>query len=253
MRDGYIAVLDSGIGGLSVLNELVKLLPNERYLYLGDNGNAPYGGKSLRELMALTEKNIDLLKSYDLKALVLGCNTLSANLYKQISEYSGVPTFGVYPPVEFASMLGGEVLLLATERTAERFKGIDHLTTVGLRNLARDIENNIYNTRAIDVKNNLLQHSVGKFVNQSGYYKTVILGCTHYFFVKNKILDHFRPQNIINGDHFTAKCVHDFLKNSKSLGNNKRFSVFFLGEFSKYNEKFWVYGGKSGINSLKNY
>ncbi|MBE5750241.1 MAG: hypothetical protein E7346_05175 [Clostridiales bacterium] len=253
MRQGYIAVLDSGVGGLSVLNELIKLLPNERFLYLGDNGNAPYGGKSLAELKAITEKNIDLLKSYDLKALVLGCNTLSANLYREISDYAGVPTFGVYPPIEYALMLGGEVLLLATERTAERFKGIDRLTTVGLRNLARDIENNIYNARAINVQKNLLQYSVGDFVNKSGHYKTIILGCTHYFLVKNEILDHFRPQNIISGDHFTAKRVYDFLQQSNSLGNYKRFSVLFLGDFSKFNQRFSVCGGQSGLNFLKNY
>ena len=64
MNDGYIAILDSGIGGVSVLLELIKLLPNERYLYFGDNHNAPYGNKSLSQLLRITEKNIDYIKQY---------------------------------------------------------------------------------------------------------------------------------------------------------------------------------------------
>ena len=81
MNDGYIAILDSGIGGISVLLELIKLLPNERYLYFGDNHNAPYGNKSLSQLLRITEKNIDYIKQYKIKALIFACNTLFKTIF----------------------------------------------------------------------------------------------------------------------------------------------------------------------------
>ena len=80
MNNDYIAVLDSGIGGISVLNELLKLMPNQNFIYFGDNKNAPYGSKNLKTLLELTKSNLDYLtSSFNLKGLVLGCNTLSVN------------------------------------------------------------------------------------------------------------------------------------------------------------------------------
>lgn len=247
MTDGYIAVLDSGIGGLFVLKELIRTMPNERYLYFGDSLNAPYGNKSLSQLKEITERNVDRVKSYGIKMLVLGCNTLSTNLRREISDYSGVPTFCVYPPIEYALTLGGKVLLLATLRTAEKYRGLKGLDVVGLKNLAYDVEYNMYNARAIDVEINLSQYASGSFMNLKGYYNTVILGCTHYNFVKNEILDHFQPQNIISGEKFTAKQISKYLQSDKSLVNNKRFELKFLSDCEKIYQKISVNGGQSDL------
>ena len=81
------------------------------------------------------------------------------------------------------------------------------------------------------------------FLDKSGYYDTVILGCTHYEFVKNKIIDHFQPQKLISGNHFTAKAVQKFIKTQKSLVNYKRFETLFVGKFAEINHKFCVFGG----------
>ena len=90
MNNRFIAVLDSGVGGLSVLSVLEKKFPNERFLYFGDNGNAPYGNRSKQNLLSITLKNIDYIKSYDVKAIVVACNTLSVNIIYNIKEYSGL-------------------------------------------------------------------------------------------------------------------------------------------------------------------
>ena len=100
MDNRFIAVLDSGVGGLSVLCALQKKFPFERFLYFGDNGNAPYGSRSIRNLLSITIKNIDYIKSYGLKAIVVACNTLSVNIIYNIREYSNLPVFGIFPPVE---------------------------------------------------------------------------------------------------------------------------------------------------------
>ena len=75
-----VAVFDSGLGGISVLKELIRLMPQENYLYFGDSHNAPYGVKSTEEVLALTLKNIDFLLAQGAKAIVLACNCFAAKI-----------------------------------------------------------------------------------------------------------------------------------------------------------------------------
>ncbi|MBO7345747.1 MAG: aspartate/glutamate racemase family protein [Clostridia bacterium] len=243
MRNGYIAVLDSGIGGISVLNDLIKIMPKERYLYFGDNKNAPYGNKSIEELKKLAFNIIDQIKRYSVKCIVVGCNTLSVNLLNEISDYSGLPTFGVCPPVNEGRALGGKILLLATVRTSQNYSSDKDLTVLGLKGLVKDIEYNMFNARAVDLEKSLKELE-GSFIKQKGYYNTVILGCTHYIFIKNKIFDYFCPQNIISGNEITAKKVKEHLQNTKSLVKYKRLSVLFIGDCSKINEEYFVKSGQ---------
>lgn len=243
MNDNYIAVIDSGVGGLSVLSELVKSAPNNNYIYFGDNSNAPYGNKSERKLKEITIKNLDLLLSYNLKAIVLACNTLSVTLLSFVEGYSGLPTFGVFPPVEKYLMKGERVLLLSTMLTSKKFMPSERLHVLGLKRLALDLEYNKFNARAIDLQSNLLD-SVGYFVNKKGYYDRVVLGCTHYEFIKNKIYDHFCPRKISSGIEFTTKNVKNFLSSDKSLVKHKENQVLFVGDTAQENKNFWVCSGR---------
>lgn len=243
MNNSYIAVLDSGIGGISVLKDLIKVLPGEKFLYFGDNGNAPYGNKTIDELTVISKRNIDLIKRYPVKCLVLGCNTLSVNIIYSIMRYSALPTFGVFPPVERVSK-NKKTLLLSTLRTAKTFTSSDNLHVLGLKNLVYDIENNVGDLTKINIERNL-SLSEGFFINKKNYYDTIILGCTHYVFIKNKISDHFCPKNIISGNEYTVKAVLDFLQNNKSLVNNKGFEVKFIGNFAVFNEHFYISSGQT--------
>lgn len=242
MNESFIAVLDSGIGGMTVLNELIKIMPNEKYLYLGDNKNAPYGNKSLEEMWELTKFNLDLLSSYKLKCLVIGCNTLSVNLMDEIKNYVKVPTFGVFPPVGECKP-DERTLLLSTVKTAKAFKHEKNFHVLGLKNLVVDIEKNLLDINIIDISVNLLK-SDGFFVDEKGYYDTVILGCTHYCFIKNKIFNHFCPKKIISGNTFTAKKVKEYLNANKLLVKHKRFDVEFIGESADINQFFYVKSGQ---------
>ncbi len=244
MDNGYIAVLDSGIGGISVMKDLIRQFPNERFLYYGDNDNAPYGNKTERELLSISLKNIDIIKKFPIKALVLGCNTLSTNIRCEIQEYASVPTFGIFPPVEQAVVNGEKTLLLATPLTAKQYYGVKGLTVVGLKNLAKDVEDNMFSLENIDIYKHLYIDENTKRICKRGGFQTVILGCTHYDFVKNKILDHFRPQKIINGNHFLIKNLKNFLEHNKSIDFIKRFDVLFLGKNAEINRKFYVSSGQ---------
>ncbi len=249
MSERYIAVLDSGIGGISVLNEMIRLMPNERYLYLGDNKNAPYGNRTKTDLVMLTLRNIELITKYKLKALVIGCNTISTTILSHVSAYAGVPTFGVFPPIEKALVENRKILLLSTVRTANEYKNNKYISIIGLKALAQDIENNINDLSKVDLLKNL--NSVdnviyGKKFNLNERFETVILGCTHYFFIKNKIFDHFAPKNIISGNTFTAQKVYKFFKSQKSLEKYSRFELVFIGDCAYQNQEFFV---KSGQNA----
>lgn len=242
MIDRFIAVIDSGIGGISLLKMLTKELPNKNYIYLGDTVNAPYGNKSVKTLLEISMKNIDALKRYELDAIVLGCNTLSVNLIGDVSAYSGVPVFGVFPPVERAMTAGNKTLLLSTCATAKKYSGCN-IDIIGFKNLASDIERHAFSLDKINLENNII-NSEGKFVNKKGYYDTIILGCTHYSFIKNKIYDHFCPQKILNGESFTLEKIVPVFKNQKIVVNHYQNKVLFLGEDKKYIEKFYFSSGR---------
>lgn len=237
MRDEYIAVIDSGIGGLNVLSRLLKKHPNEKFLYFSDSKNAPYGNKNVDELYKIACQNIDYVRLFGVKALVLGCNTLSCNLLDELSEYSRVPTFGVTPPIDYATKHYNKVLLLATVKTAQRYSGEYNIDVVGMKDLAEDIEKNCFNLDSIDFYNHLENRSVGDFVKGKGEYGAVILGCTHYNFIKNKIFDHLKPQAIISSEDFLPLLSYNKENNGKSLVKNKRFSVLFVGGDACRNKK----------------
>ena len=97
-----IGVFDSGIGGLNVLNRLAKKFKSENFIYLGDNKNAPYGNKTLNEIKELTVSSIDKLLSYNVKAVVIACNTVSTNLYGYLKTKYDIPIIPTVPPVTVA-------------------------------------------------------------------------------------------------------------------------------------------------------
>ncbi len=246
MKNYSIAVMDSGIGGISVLSKLVKIFPNEHFIYFGDNDNAPYGNLSNHNLLKLVIRNLDFIKQYKVKAIVLACNTLSVNLYFEIKEYSGLPVFCVIPPVEWCQINAGKTLLLATEKTAKKYSNSTIFDSVGLKDLAWLIEKNIFNIDTFDFKkycSNVLKINVKK-----GYYRNVILGCTHYNFLKKQISIHFRPQNIYDGTENLIKQLKLFLSIQKTLEKNKAFDVLFVGKNAKFNNQIYNVCGQNLLN-----
>lgn len=234
MNKNYIAVLDSGVGGLSVLKKLTEIIPNERYLYFGDNLNAPYGSRTKRDLISLSVKNVLYLQSFGIKAIVIACNTLSTTVLNEIRSFANVPVFGIFPPVERCLINNEQTILLSTENTANNYRKISGLTIYPLKNLAKDIEINAFNLDKIDISDYLPDINSSVLHNS-----TVILGCTHYEFVKNKIINHLKPQKVVSGAEDTARKLTKYLKCSKSLENIKGFEIHFIGDSKDFNKEFW--------------
>ncbi len=245
MKDGNIGVIDSGVGGISVLLDMVKEFKNERFIYFGDNKNAPYGNLDKNKLFELCEKNLRFMLSFNVKAIVFACNTVSVTLLKDLRKISPVPVFGVFPPVR-KNVNDKRVLLLSTNLTAQRYSDYK-ITVFGLKNLAKDIENNADNLCNIDLKNHF-----SSMITEKGYYHTVILGCTHYCFLENEIYNHFCPQKVVSGNQNTVNRVSRFLKKSKSLYKTRRNGVEFIGENADFNFKFYNLVVKKYYNLNKN-
>lgn len=192
-RDDYIGVFDSGVGGISVLRELRRQLPNERFLYFGDSANAPYGSRSTEEVRRLSFQVAEYLISRGVKALVVACNTATAAAIRQLRQaYPELMILGIEPAVKLAcdTFPGGTIGVMATEVTLREGKfdrllsrcaqqcQIVKLPAVGLVELVEAGKANSPESEAL--LRRLLNPWVGKV-------QALVLGCTHYPFATKTI------------------------------------------------------------------
>ncbi len=120
-----IGVFDSGVGGISVLRELVNVMPNEDYIYLGDSLHAPYGTKSLEEVRGLTVHNVEKLMDRGAKSIVVACNTATSAAVAVLRErYPDLPLVGIEPAIKPAvsQYAGGRIVVMATPMTLQQEK-----------------------------------------------------------------------------------------------------------------------------------
>lgn len=190
-KNEYIAVFDSGFGGISVLRELVKLMPNEKYLYFGDSANAPYGDRSTAQVKELTLTAAEHLLSRGVKALVVACNTATAAAINDLrSRYPDTIVIGIEPAVKLAAdrCRGGHVAVMATAVTLreekfnhllERFPHLQ-VSSICPTELVGMIEEGASDGAIEAYLRPILAPFVGKL-------SAVVLGCTHYPFAKKAI------------------------------------------------------------------
>jgi glutamate racemase len=121
MSHNPIGIFDSGLGGLTIYNEIHKLLPHENTIYLADSKNAPYGGKSKQQIIDISVKNTEFLLSQNCKLIVVACNTASTNAVKYLREHYDVPIIRVQPAIKPAALNSKTkvVGMLATKGTLE--------------------------------------------------------------------------------------------------------------------------------------
>lgn len=212
-KDLPIAVVDSGVGGISVLAELVKALPHEDFLYFGDSSNAPYGTRSRDEVLAITRANLQMLLKRGIKTLVLACNTATSAAARVLrEEYPDLPIIGVEPAVKPAAMLcdNPTVLVMATALTLreEKFNALvgrfaDRVRVIPLpcTGLVQLIEAGILEGEPLDEYFNTL---FAPYKQEK--IDAVVLGCTHYPHVRDAIAFHFPSGTpILDGGEGTAR------------------------------------------------
>jgi len=187
--EGSIGILDSGIGGVTVLKEILKLLPNEKYIYYSDSIHNPYGEKTEKEVFNYVDGIMKFFEDKKCKAVVFACNTATALAIDKIrKKYNNMIIIGIEPAYKmvYDYVKNKKALVMATPATieSERFLNLYHnydngntilLPCLGLANL---IENG--NDKEI---NSYLLENLPK--DQS--VEVVVLGCTHYPLIKDKI------------------------------------------------------------------
>ena len=208
-----IGVFDSGLGGISVLRACTALLPREDFLFFGDSANAPYGEKPLETVRTLTLQAVDKLTELGVKAVVVACNTATSAAITLLREkHPDLPIIGIEPAVKPAAQAqdSSSVLVMATPLTIQEDKYqklaaafCDQANVISLpcKGLAELVERGQLEGEVID---DYLQNLFLPFRHCSVEY--IVLGCTHYPFVRSAIRKNFgRPVEIIDGSDGTAR------------------------------------------------
>lgn len=188
-----IGVFDSGLGGLSVLKEIHHLLPHENLIYVGDSVHAPYGDKSAKYVQQRSQQITEFLLNQGAKAIVIACNTATAEAAEILRTNVDVPVIGLEPAIKPASQLSknGVIGVLATQRTinSERLLGLTERYAQDKKVLAQACPGLVEQVEAYELNSDktisLLKKYISPLLDQG--VDALILGCTHYPFLLPEI------------------------------------------------------------------
>ena len=247
----YIGLLDSGVGGLSVLKRLYEIMPDRNYIFFGDTKNVPYGTKTPQEIYSYTKKILEFFITKNVKNVVFACNTTSAVAYDELKKYfsSKLNIFPLIQTVAKPAIKGlndnDTIAVFATRATINSHKYKSEIEKINSKinvleldctGFVEIVENRLY--KEIDSIN--LIKSKLEIVRKNNA-KRVILGCTHYPYLESifkNILDieYFDPaislaqivkseikENAIGNDvkFYVSKAPDNFIKSSKMFFNVK--------------------------------
>ena len=244
-KDLPIGFLDSGVGGLSVLREAIKIMPNENYIYFGDSKNAPYGVKPTKEIRDLTFNVVDFLIEKGIKGLVVACNTATSAAVSELRRvYPDIPLVGIEPAIKPAVELNrsGKILIMATPMTIKqekfnlllnKYKEKAEIVPIPCAGLMEFIEDGILSGEELE---EYLEEKLS--IYDKSEISSIVLGCTHYPFVKDVIAKIVGSNVIImDGGEGTAREIKRRLREKNLLtdrikkGNVDK--IFFLGHLEK--------------------
>ncbi len=258
-----IGIFDSGVGGLTVAKEVKRLLPNEDLIYFGDTKHLPYGEKSKEAIIEYTTKITQFLLQQNCKAIVIACNTATANALKEVEELVNgeVPIIDVINPVaeKVAFEIHNNVGVIATKATVNsglykksirkhnKFIKVDELATPLLVPAIEEGFKNHPITHAI-IYNYLSNHKLKNI-------ETLILGCTHYPLLIDEIKQYYGNRvRVIDSPNIVANQLkiileqHHLLNDSSHKANYQFYLSDLTKNFEKISKKFF---GKSIELELK--
>ncbi|MBP6060855.1 MAG: glutamate racemase [Candidatus Pacebacteria bacterium] len=242
-----IGVFDSGVGGLSILIELKKLLPNENFVFLADQKYVPYGEKTKSELVKLCTNITDyFVKKHDIKMMVVACNTATCGSIEELRATYSFPIVGTVPAVKPASVLtkSGTVAVISTPSTSQSLalnNIINHecgdvkVINVGCKNLENAVETgDLFSDNVKTLLNTYLKEIINSNTDH------LVLGCTHYPFLKKTIQKMVgRKIKLIDSGRAIAKNTkslavkHKIANKQKMKGKTKYFTTGGAKKFSK--------------------
>ncbi|MCX8033995.1 MAG: glutamate racemase [Thermodesulfovibrio sp.] len=228
MKDKPIGIFDSGVGGLTVLKEIYKLLPNENLIYLGDTARVPYGIRSPETVIKYSLECAEFLYKKGIKLLVLACNTSSSISLDTLRKNFDIPIIGVIEPGARKALevtKNNKIGVIGTEATIQSKSY--HLT---IKSLNPDI---FVISKACPlfvpiVEEGILEGAIADLIIER-YLKeikkigidTLILGCTHYPLLKKAIKKYMKDINLVDSAEAVAQDVKRLLIEKKFLNNQK--------------------------------
>lgn len=244
-KENPIAIIDSGVGGLTVVKELQTLLPEEDIIYFGDNKNVPYGSKSQEEIITLTKKMLDFLMEKNVKLVGVGCNTISTVLHLVKPDYD-LKIIGIIDPVveHIAKLTDNKFGLIATpftiktqyyNQTLAKLNTSMEIIGEGCPGLAALIDQGIFTRAELEEET---KEPISKIKNR-GLIDTIILGCTHYPLVTDHLRELYPDITFINPAFYQALAISDYLKEHNLLNNRQSkggLKVYTTGETENYRQ-----------------
>lgn len=249
MDNRPIGVFDSGVGGVSVLKTLIELMPNEEFIYLGDTEKVPYGTKSREEIVQYSLDCAEFLKSKNVKMTVVACNTASNNARDELRErFENIRLVDLVKPIlaiEFEEDEICHIGIIATEATInnahfrkslEEPEGSDKVKLFKKAGpkFVELVENNEINT---DKADQIIEEYMAPLLLEN--IDVLVLGCTHYQFLKKKIQTFAPDLNIVDPSEWAAHDTYKELKHREMLTdrtNNKNVKFYISKESHEFRE-----------------
>lgn len=236
MDNRPIGMFDSGVGGLTVLKEIMNKCPNEVIIYLGDTKRFPYGSKSKESIISLTKNGIEFLISKGVKAVIIACGTATSQALEEVQKCYNIPIIGIIDEtVEYVKEKGYKNIgVIATTGTI-RSKGWQN-------KLRKSIPDAVISYKACPLlapmaeegwtDNEVAKLTIKKYLEGLKKVECLILGCTHYplfsHFIKEELGE---GREIINtgkilSERMNEILIYDGIENSKNESNRKRYQIF---------------------------
>lgn len=211
-----IGIIDSGLGGITVLDSFLKTYPNNDYIFVSDSKNFPYGNKSKEELLRLSTRIVEFLISNDVDTIIIACNTLSSLVLEDLKQlYSNITIEGVIQPTidKVLEYNNKNVLVLATYNTVNSLiykNKIEEQSSNKVFQIGTDL------ATLIEESSPLLEDKVKELISKYKDIDIIVLGCTHYKLVSNIIRKYSNAIIISSSDEIVSKV---------NLSNNSTGSV----------------------------
>lgn len=229
-----IGVFDSGVGGLTVVREIMRQLPNENVIYFGDTARVPYGSKSKQTVLKYSKQIVRFLRTKNVKAIVFACNTASALALEDMRDEIDIPVIGVVRPgAKMAANMSKtkSVGIIGTDGTIKSGIYTDYIrrldpsiTVVGKACplFVPLVEEGLLEDRITD-------DMVDRYLSELKPYNVdaLVLGCTHYPLLMNPIKRYMgEGVTLVNPAYETAKGLKEILSEKGMLNDKKHNSTY---------------------------
>ncbi len=259
MNNCPIGIFDSGVGGLSVFSELVKLMENENYIYFGDTANLPYGNKTKEQLVEITSNIFNFFAQKNVKAVVMACNTTSAVTYDILKDKY---KFKIYPVVQSVSKqialqnhdrigvfaTSATINSHAYKRELQKYNPDCKVFEQACPAWVSIAENGLFTeTKSVNIIKSDLDRMLENNVEK------IILGCTHYPYLLN-VLTRFAPEDIfINPARYFAEHILDDLEKSNMLNaeRNKEPQFYISANAEKFKKSAKMFYSVENVHEIR--